>query len=216
VTNPDEVAVDEELWCGLPTQVDIPGGDPFGLGPYPQPGDWSAAYARMAKLRRTVDNLNGRLVSGQRKREREADAAAKLIAHQERRIEGMERELRKRAAVTARMRRAHLADRERMIRTHRDLTAVISRVRDMALAGVTDPDRILAVLGDTGVCTITAEDQRPTTFAERIAEIRAGQAAVYARALGRRCPACRAAPGVRCTGVGDLPHSRHAAREEEP
>jgi hypothetical protein len=63
VSNPDEVAVDEELWHGLPTQVDlVPDVDPFGLGPHPQPGDWAAAYARMVKLQHAVEMLNDWLV----------------------------------------------------------------------------------------------------------------------------------------------------------
>jgi hypothetical protein len=99
VSNPDEVAVDEELWHGLPTQVDlIPDVDPFGLGPYPQPGDWAAAYARMVKLQHAVEMLNDWLVSEQRKRRQESAAAAREKAHLERRIAGMERELRWRAA----------------------------------------------------------------------------------------------------------------------
>ena len=71
--------------------------DPFGLGPHPQPGDWSTAYARMAKLQQTVESLNGRLVSNQRKREQEVTAAAKQIAHLKQKIAGMERALRKQA-----------------------------------------------------------------------------------------------------------------------
>jgi hypothetical protein len=41
-----------------------------------------------------------------------------------------------------------------------------------------------------------------------------GRVDYYARALAHPCPVCRVMPGQRCTGVGDLPHSRHAAREQ--
>lgn len=94
-----------------PHLASLPGdsGDPFSLGPYPQPGDWSAAYARMAKLQVAIDSLNGRLVSNQRKREREGSAAAMQIAHLERRIAGMERALRKQAVDARQLHGAQIA-----------------------------------------------------------------------------------------------------------
>ena len=60
------------------------------------------------------------------------------------------------------MRRAHLGDREPLVRTHRQLTAVINDVRALVESVPDDPlaAKVLGVLGDTGVCTISSEDQR--------------------------------------------------------
>jgi hypothetical protein len=66
------------------------------------------------------------------------------------------------ATERARMVRAHLADRERMVFAHRRLAAVITAARRLALASDGEPwaADLLRVLGDAGVCTISAEDKR--------------------------------------------------------
>lgn len=66
------------------------------------------------------------------------------------------------AATIGEMRRAHLADREQMVRTHRRLAGVITAARRLALAADGEPwaADLLRILGDAGVCTISMEDQR--------------------------------------------------------
>jgi hypothetical protein len=60
------------------------------------------------------------------------------------------------------MRLAHLLDRERLVYTHRQLTRQLTRIRAMALTGTLDPAEVLAVIGDTGMCSLTADDRRVT------------------------------------------------------